>query len=128
MKGSLLTEAIISLLLVSILLVFGFESITLSLTQTNKIEAQIEVTSLLNFVYGYLSKYEIKHDVSNITAASINNLYWNGNVQYPRVSSLSFQDLSKTISSNQKIKYRKAYIVVEQKPGKTIEFVFIFGL
>ncbi|HEY8541987.1 MAG TPA: hypothetical protein VIL29_06355 [Pseudothermotoga sp.] len=127
MKGSLLTEAIISLLLVSILLVFGFESITLSLAQTNKIEAQIEVTSLLNFVYGYLSKYEMRHDVSNITAASINNLYWNGNIQYPRVSSLSFQDVSKTISSNQ-IKYRKAYVVLEQKPGKTTEFVFIFGL
>lgn len=127
MKGILLTEAIISLLLVSILLVFGFESITLSLAQTDKIEAQIEVTSLLNFVYGYLSKYEIKHNVSNITAASINNLYWNGNVQYPKVSSLSFQDVSKTISSNQ-IRYRKAYVVLEQKPGKTTEFVFIFGL
>lgn len=128
MKGSLLTEAVISLLLISILLVFGFESITLSLTQTNKIESKIETNSLLNFAYGYLSKYSLGNDVSNITAASINNLYWNGNIQYPKIHSLSFEDISKTVSSKQ-IRYRKAKIKIEKKPGEiTDEIILIFGL
>lgn len=128
MRGSLLVEAVISLLLISILLVFGFEGISLSLTQSNRMESKIEVSSLLNFTYGYLSKYGLGNDVSNITAASINNLYWNGNVQYPRISSLSFENVSKTVSSKQ-VRYRKAKIRIEQRPGEiTQEIIFIFGL
>lgn len=128
MRGSLLMEAVISLLLISILLVFGFEGVSLSLTQSNKMESKVEVSALLNFAYGYLSKYGLGNDVSNITPASLNNLYWNGNVQYPRIYSLTFENVTKTVSSKQ-IRYRRAKIKVERRPGEiTDEIIFIFGL
>lgn len=127
MRGSLLTEAVVALLLVSILLVFGFESISLSLTQTSRIESKIQATALLNFVNGYLSKYEIGNDLSDVTAQSINDLYWNGNVQYPRVHSLNFEIIQKTVSSKT-IKYRKAIVKIEQRPGQIEEYTLVFGL
>ncbi|HOJ88393.1 MAG TPA: hypothetical protein PLP64_01290 [Pseudothermotoga sp.] len=126
MRGSLLTEAVISLLLVSILLVFGFESISLSLAQTNKIESKVQAAALLDFVYGYLSKYEIGHDVSNISADVINNLYWNGSVKYPKLKALQFQNVSRTTPSQ--IIYRKVKVTIELRPTETDDYDLIFGL
>ncbi|MGJ8454317.1 hypothetical protein ACSFC1_03330 [Pseudothermotoga sp. U03pept] len=127
MKGSFLTETIFSLLIISILLVFTFESAATSLNQTNKIEFESERISLLNFVYGYLSKYELKHDISNITPEHINTAYWNGTPQYPKVLSLNAQIVEKTVSGKQ-IKYRRVDLQIERNPGKITNHILIFGM
>lgn len=127
MKGSVLTETIFSLLILSILLVFVFEATSNSLGQANKIESESETISLLNFVYGYLAKYELRHDISNITPELLNSLYLNGTNQYPKVLSLSVQMAVKTVSGRQ-IRYRKVDLQIEKRPGQITNHILIFGM
>ncbi|MEJ5229162.1 MAG: hypothetical protein WHT65_04085 [Pseudothermotoga sp.] len=131
MKGSLLTETVFSLLIISILLVFIFDSSTASLGHTNRIESEIETLSLLKFVYGYFSEYRVGNDSSQITPQSINSSYLVEGRNYPRVLSLNQSIESKELTINgqtKTIEYRVVNLQIEERPGVISSHTLVFGL
>lgn len=125
-SGAMLVEVIVSLVLLAITIVFGFESITNSLSTVNRTQLQAKTVSLVNFVQTYLAEFRIGTQLPNDLVQTINDAFHTGSTDaFPRIKNIQ---ASITNVPNSTVRYRVVQVEIEKEKGQIERFLLIYGL